>query len=150
VDVPTAARQEIPVRLALAIGAVAGLAVLGGCDSAARTVPATAPSSAAVPDSAPATAAAVTAPPAAPSAAPATAWTMPTLVGSGLQDAQDAIQQLTGFGIAITHSHDVTGQDRRQVSDRNWKVCDQNVRAGATIGPDTRIDFGVAKLDESC
>jgi hypothetical protein len=147
VDVPTAARQEIPVRLALAIGVVAGLAVLGGCDSAARTAPAPAPSSAAAPAAAPATVAAPAAAPA--TAAPAT-WKMPTLVGSGLQDAQNAIQELTGYGIAITYSHDVTGKDRQQVSDRNWKVCDQNVKAGAPIGPDTRIDFGVVKLDESC
>jgi beta-lactam-binding protein with PASTA domain len=77
-------------------------------------------------------------------------WTMPNLVGAGLQDAQDAIQELTGFAIMITTSHDATGQNRVQISDRNWKVCTQNVAPGATITRDTRIDFGAVKLEESC
>jgi hypothetical protein len=75
---------------------------------------------------------------------------MPNLVGSGLQDAQDAIQRLTGYGIAVTSSHDATGAGRMQVSDRNWKVCSQNVAPGETIMPGTQIDFGVVKLEEDC
>ncbi len=75
---------------------------------------------------------------------------MPNLVGVGLQDAQNAIQSLTGYGIPITRSHDTTGADRMQVSDRNWQVCDQNVAPGSTITPGTEIDFGVVKLDEDC
>lgn len=90
-----------------------------------------------------------------PSVAPpvtqtAASWTMPNLVGTGLQEAQDAIQELTGFGIAVTTSHDATGANRMQVADRNWKVCTQNVPPGATITRDTRIDFGAVKLEESC
>jgi hypothetical protein len=77
-------------------------------------------------------------------------WTMPNLVGMGLQDAQDAIQELTGFGIVITTSHDATGENRMQVSDRNWKVCTQNIPPGATITRETRIDFGAVKLEEDC
>jgi PASTA domain len=93
--------------------------------------------------------------PAAPTPAPTstpiqTSWTMPNLVGSGLQDAQDAIQRLTGYGIAVTTSHDATGAGRMQVSDRNWKVCSQNIAPGETITSGTRIDFGVVKLDEDC
>jgi hypothetical protein len=80
----------------------------------------------------------------------AAAWTMPNLVGSGLQDAQDAIQELTGYGIAITTSHDATGAHRMQIADRNWKVCTQNVPPGATITPKTQIDFGAVMLDEKC
>jgi hypothetical protein len=75
---------------------------------------------------------------------------MPDLVGSVLQDAQDSIQRLTGYGIAITTSHDATGAGRMQVADRNWKVCTQNVPPGAAITSSSRIDFGVVKLDESC
>jgi hypothetical protein len=75
---------------------------------------------------------------------------MPNLVGSVLQDAQDSIQQLTNYGIAITTSHDATGAGRMQVADRNWKVCSQNVPAGEPITSSSRIDFGVVKLDESC
>jgi hypothetical protein len=81
---------------------------------------------------------------------PAASWTMPNMVGSGLQDAQDAIQELTGFGIMLTTSHDATGQNRMQIADRNWKVCTQNVPPGGTITRETRIDFGAVKLEESC
>jgi hypothetical protein len=80
----------------------------------------------------------------------AASWTMPNLVGAGLQDAQDAIQELTGYGIAITTSHDATGANRMQIADRNWKVCTQNIPPGATITSDTRIDFGAVKLEERC
>jgi len=75
---------------------------------------------------------------------------MPDLVGSNLQDAQDAVQKLTGYAIAVTRSHDATGADRLQLVDRNWKVCSQNVPAGHTIGAGTQIDFGAVKIEESC
>jgi hypothetical protein len=75
---------------------------------------------------------------------------MPDLVGSGLQEAQDSMQELTAFGIAITTSHDATGAGRMQVSDRNWKVCSQNVPPGATVTPNTPVDFGAVKLGEEC
>jgi hypothetical protein len=45
---------------------------------------------------------------------------MPDLVGSPLQSAQDRIQRLTNFAIAVTTSHDATGAGRHQVWDRNW------------------------------
>ena len=91
-----------------------------------------------------------TTPAAPPVGSQETSWIMPNLVGSGLQDAQDGIQRLTNYGIAITTSHDATGAGRMQVADRNWKVCNQNVPPGATITSSSRIDFGVVKLDESC
>ncbi len=75
---------------------------------------------------------------------------MPNLVGSNLQDAQDAIQALTDNKIFFTKSHDATGRGRHQILDRDWKVCDQNVRPGATITASTTIDFGAAKLSEPC
>lgn len=81
---------------------------------------------------------------------PATGWMMPDLVGSQLQNAQDRIQSLTNFGIAITTSHDATGAGRHQVWDRNWKVCSQNVPPGTTIDTGTRIDFGAVKIEEHC
>jgi hypothetical protein len=142
------------VRSALVAGLVVGVSLLAACGSAARTTPGTAPSTAVMSTVAPAANAPSTVPAAAPAPAPVpaapTSWTMPDLVGSGLQDAQNAIQKLTGYGIALTSSHDATGQGRHQVSDRNWKVCDQNVKSGATITTGTRIDFGAVKLDESC
>ena len=79
-----------------------------------------------------------------------TSATMPNLVGSQLQSAQDRIQSLTNFGIAVTTSHDATGAGRHQVWDRNWKVCAQNIPPGTAIDSGTRIDFGVVKIDERC
>ena len=92
-----------------------------------------------------------------PGAPPATStspliqhWAMPNLVGSGLQDAQDAIQKLTGNEIFFSASHDVTGKGRHQVLDRDWKVCNQNIAAGSRIQAGVKIDFGVVKLAEAC
>lgn len=75
---------------------------------------------------------------------------MPDLVGSNLQDAQNAIQSLTDFGIAVTTSTDATGAGRNQVLDANWTVCAQNVAPGETIVAGTMIDFAAVKLEESC
>lgn len=85
-----------------------------------------------------------------PSPSVPTSWRMPNLVGTGLQKAQDDIQHLTGNGIFFTSSHDVTGKGRHQIVDTDWRVCSQNVRAGATITFGSKIDFGVVKLAESC
>jgi hypothetical protein len=90
-----------------------------------------------------------TAPPPAAGGA-ATQWTMPNLVGSVLQDAQDQMQSLTGNPVFITVSHDLSGADRNQVLDANWQVCTQNVAAGAPLTADAQVDFGVVKLDENC
>jgi ABC-type uncharacterized transport system auxiliary subunit len=77
-------------------------------------------------------------------------WVMPNLIGSKLQQAQDAIQKLTGNPAFVTLSHDATGQSRNQVLDSNWKVCSQNVAAGATFDKNSKIDFGTVKLTEQC
>ena len=77
-------------------------------------------------------------------------WTMPNLVGKNLQEAQDAIQELTAFEIPVTTSHDATGAGREQLLDRNWKVCSQNIAAGAEISSTSRIDFGAVRTDERC
>lgn len=75
---------------------------------------------------------------------------MPNLVGSGLQAVQDRIQAITGDPIFITFSHDASGRGRSQVLDANWKVCSQNIAAGAAFTANTRIDFGAVKLAEKC
>lgn len=87
---------------------------------------------------------------AAPPAGGLGSWVMPNLVGSNLQDAQNAIQRLTENAIFVTTSHDATGAGRQQVLDRNWKVCIQNVPPGHRIQADTTIDFGAVKTDERC
>jgi len=73
--------------------------------------------------------------------------TVPDVVGRDLQFAQDTMQA-AGF-FALT-SHDATGQDRFQVVDRNWKVCDQSPPGGTNGDPTTPIDFGAVKEDETC
>lgn len=128
-------------------GVLAGVALLSlgvtGCGGEAEPPVAapvsSPPTTAAAPDSA-----------GAPEPAAPSSWVMPDLVGENLQDAQDAIQTLTDYGIALTTSTDATGAGRLQVLDRSWQVCAQNVAASDTITPTTVIDFAAVKLDESC
>jgi hypothetical protein len=75
---------------------------------------------------------------------------MPELVGSNLQQAQDAMQKLTGDPLFLTTSHDATGRKRNQIADRNWKICSQNVKAGESITVKSVIDFGAVKNEENC
>ncbi|MFF3001086.1 hypothetical protein ACFVTC_42215 [Streptomyces sp. NPDC057950] len=72
---------------------------------------------------------------------------VPTFVGMGLQSAQDAAQEQ---GFYSLRSHDSLGRDRMQILDRDWKVCSQNVKAGAAAGTGTTLDFGSVKLTETC
>ena len=133
----------------LTVGAVLGL-LTAGCADAPAPPPAPAPPSRpsfTVPPP-------VTVTAASPTVVVATEgprrWTMPNLVGKNLQEAQDAIQELTGFEIPITTSHDASGAGREQLLDRNWKVCSQNIAAGAEISSSSRIDFGAVRTDERC
>ncbi|MFD9434299.1 hypothetical protein [Streptomyces sp. NPDC060002] len=73
--------------------------------------------------------------------------TVPNFVGMGLQSAQDKAQEAGFYGLT---SHDSLGRDRMQAFDRNWKVCSQNVKAGASKSTDTDLDFGAVKLEEVC
>jgi hypothetical protein len=75
---------------------------------------------------------------------------MPDLVGATLQDAQNQIQTLTAGAVYFTDSHDLSGEDRNQVLDANWKICTQNLEPGAPVTTESRIDFGVVKLEETC
>lgn len=73
--------------------------------------------------------------------------TVPNFVGMGLQSAQDKAQEVGFHGLT---SHDALGRDRMQAFDRNWKVCSQNVKAGASTSTETKLDFGAVKLAEAC
>ena len=76
---------------------------------------------------------------------------MPDETGKDLQAAQDDIQALTRDGVFFTDSHDATGEGRSQILDRDWQVCDQDPAPGDEITPDTKIDFGVVRVDtEQC
>jgi uncharacterized protein DUF3761 len=73
--------------------------------------------------------------------------TVPPLTGLGLQTAQDTAQ---AHGFHDLTSHDASGQDRMQILDSNWKVCDQTPAAGTSATADVRIDLGAVKLGEAC
>src|SRR5207244_1455422 len=98
------ARRARPVHTLTRAVAAAAAAALTACGPAAPAAP---PGTATgtVPAAAPPTV--VYPPTVLPSVVEtAASWTMPNLVGEGLQDAQDAIQELTGYRIVITTSHD--------------------------------------------
>lgn len=122
----------------LIVGAALGALLLGGCQAAGTSAASPAHSA-----DTPATAAKahVAAEPS-PSSTTRHATThraaddgfvMPNEVGKVLQTAQDDIQRVTGDPIFITRSQDATGQHRFQILDRDWKVCSQHVKPGATI-----------------
>jgi beta-lactam-binding protein with PASTA domain len=73
--------------------------------------------------------------------------TLPNAVGMQLQLAQDTMQ---AAGFFVLTSHDATGQNRLQVSDRNWKVCDQAPPGGSEVSSSTEVAFSVVRVEESC
>ena len=77
-------------------------------------------------------------------------WTMPNLVGTDLQGAQDAIQSLTQGEVWLSTSTDLTGKGRAQIVDRNWTVCGSTPVAGTTFTATTAINFGVVRNTEVC
>lgn len=72
---------------------------------------------------------------------------VPNFIGMGLQSAQDTAQKA---GFYALKSHDALGRARHQILDRDWKVCSQNIKAGSVTATDTELDFGAAKLKETC
>lgn len=76
-----------------------------------------------------------------------TATAVPNFVGMGLQAAQDAAQ---AKGFDHLTSHDASGQDRHQLWDRDWTVCDQTPAAGSAADSSVKIDMGAVKTDETC
>ena len=77
-------------------------------------------------------------------------WTMPNLVGTDLQGAQDAIRSLTHGQVWLSSSTDLSGQGRAQIMDRNWTVCSSTPAPGTTFTATTTIDFGVIRDTEVC
>ncbi len=77
----------------------------------------------------------------------ADAFVMPALVGTNLQEAQDALQARGSFLLTQT---DGTGQERFQMLDYNWKVCAQDPRAGTVTSLATLVELVAVKLSESC
>ncbi|MEU5381024.1 MULTISPECIES: hypothetical protein [unclassified Streptomyces] len=77
----------------------------------------------------------------------ATTAAVPNFRGMALQSAQDTAQKSGFYNLA---SHDALGRARNQILDREWKVCSQNVKAGAKQPTDAKLDFGAVKLAETC
>lgn len=69
---------------------------------------------------------------------------MPNVVCTGLQDAQDLIQDQ---GVFFSRSEDASGQDRRQIVDANWTVIEQNVPPGERFD-EGDVVLKVLKIDE--
>lgn len=74
-------------------------------------------------------------------------FTMPSLVGQVLQDAQDRLQSLGSYNL---RQDDATGMERFQVLDSNWKVCGQRPAAGKKLAADDLVVLTAVKLSESC
>jgi hypothetical protein len=72
---------------------------------------------------------------------------VPSVVGKGLQTAQDAAQAAGFYNLT---SHDSLGRDRMQLFDRDWQVCFQSPAAGTSTEMTTKLDFGAVKLTERC
>jgi hypothetical protein len=78
-------------------------------------------------------------------------FVMPDYTGRGLQSAQNDVQK---HGVFFSRSDDLRGS-RRQILDRNWKVCSQTPPAGERVAGsraevEGSIEFGVVKTDEDC
>ena len=66
---------------------------------------------------------------------------VPDMTGVNLQTAQDCLQEL---GFYMLDDQPAPGQPRFQVSDRNWRVVDQNVQ-GRVANEDVKIVLEVTK-----
>ena len=77
-------------------------------------------------------------------------WTMPNLIGSDLQGAQDAIQSVSDGQVWLSTSTDLSGEGRAQIVDRNWTVCTSTPAPGVSFTATTAIDFGVVRDTETC
>lgn len=72
--------------------------------------------------------------------------TLPDLVGKGLKTAKDSARHAGFYGVS---SHDALGRQRRQLFDRNWKVCFQAPEPGPHP-TDTHVDLGAVRVAEKC
>ena len=85
-----------------------------------------------------------------PAAAPMS-FTMPNLIGSSLQAAQDTMQSVTGNPLFYSTSTDLTGEDRNQMVDANWQVCTSSPAPGETFAQGAPVNFGVVRIGvENC
>jgi hypothetical protein len=74
-------------------------------------------------------------------------FTMPDLVGKGLQEAQDELQAL---GSHRLDQKDASGRGRALINDSNWKVCEQEPAAGQEVPMSTTVALSAVKNSETC
>lgn len=74
-------------------------------------------------------------------------FTMPDVVGVGLQDAQDGLQSLGSY---LLDQEDASGMGRMQILDSNWVVCEQSPAAGVEVSVDDLITLWSVQIGESC
>jgi hypothetical protein len=72
--------------------------------------------------------------------------TLPSFTSQGLAYAKEQAKE---SGFENTTSHDATSRQRKQVFDKEWKVCFQSPGAGVVIAT-TVPDFAVVKINEQC
>ena len=72
-------------------------------------------------------------------------FTMPSIGGMNLQEAEDAVEAAANGAPLQMESHNLTGMAQKQLSLTDWLVCDQTPSAGAEFTSATDIDFGVVR-----
>jgi ABC-type sugar transport system substrate-binding protein len=72
-------------------------------------------------------------------------FTMPSIDGMNLQEAEDAVEAAANGAPLQLASHNITGMSQKQLSLTDWLVCDQTPSAGKTFTSATDIDFGVVR-----
>lgn len=77
-------------------------------------------------------------------------WTMPAVTGLTLRQAQDRVHRRTDGAVVSIRTHDATGQRRPALAGSRWRVCSQDIPAGAHVARRQKIDLGVVRLAESC
>lgn len=75
----------------------------------------------------------------------ANGYTMPSIEGMNLQEAEDAVEAAAGGAPLAMESHNITGMNQKQLSLTDWLVCNQKPAAGKKFTGATVIDFGVVR-----
>lgn len=77
-------------------------------------------------------------------------WTMPELKGGTLQNAADAVWELTDNPELVIHTANTRGWTQEQRVWEMWTVCWQYPEPGDTFDEDEWIGFGVARSSSAC
>ena len=72
-------------------------------------------------------------------------FTMPSIEGMNLQEAEDAVEAAANGAPLAMESHNLSGMAQKQLSLTDWLVCDQKPSAGKTFTSATDVDFGVVR-----